>query len=71
LCCADSTSSQSTAGDAGATEQDFGIRDGGVRNQRDGITQKIRNGDLLGFAGADISDGQQVAGCEVNASKCG
>jgi hypothetical protein len=58
LCRADSTIGQSTARDAGATEQDLGIRDGGVSDQRDGITQKIRNGDLLGFAGADISDGQ-------------
>jgi hypothetical protein len=54
----DCTIGQCAAGDAGAAEQDLGVRDRGVRNQRDGITQKIRNGDLLGFTGADICNGQ-------------
>jgi hypothetical protein len=52
------TIGQCAARNAGAAEQDLGVRDRGVRDQRDGIAQKIRNGDLLGFTGADICNGQ-------------
>jgi hypothetical protein len=71
LCCADAAVGNGGAGNGASAEQNFGAGDGCVRNQRDGITQKICDSNLFGFTGADIRDRQQIIGCKVNASKCG
>jgi len=44
--------------DAGGAKDDLGIGDAGISNQRDSFAQKVCDGDLFGFTGADVRNGQ-------------
>ena len=59
---------QGSGNDGASSEVDLGAWDGAVSQQGRAKADKVGDGDLLGFTGADVRNGQLVAGGYVGAS---